>query len=250
MTKAGLIRLALIAALLGMLEVMVRIGRIDPLTMQAPHKMVIDLYSMLASGKLNKAIAKTMGNAAIAFMIAVSMGVISGLLIHRLRRLRETLDPLFATYYAIPVFAFYPLLILLLGLGDAPQIFIGVMLGFVAVVVNTLNGLDRVPRVLLKTARVNGMNPFETALKITLPSAAPYILTGAKFAEAYSLIGVIGAEFIMSTGGMGYEISFAYNNFDNATMYPLIILILTASITINMLISRWEKSLLKRRGLQ
>jgi len=250
MTKAGLIRLALIAALLGMLEVMVRIGRIDPLTMQAPHKMVIDLYSMLSSGKLNKAIAKTMGNAAIAFMIAVSMGVISGLLIHRLRRLRETLDPLFATYYAIPVFAFYPLLILLLGLGDAPQIFIGVMLGFVAVVVNTLNGLDRVPRVLLKTARVNGMNPFETALKITLPSAAPYILTGAKFAVAYSLIGVIGAEFIMSTGGMGYEISFAYNNFDNATMYPLIILILTASITINMLISRWEKSLLKRRGLQ
>jgi NitT/TauT family transport system permease protein len=250
MTKAGLIRLALIAALLGMLEVMVRIGRIDPLTMQAPHKMVIDLYSMLASGKLNKAIAKTMGNAAIAFMIAVSMGVISGLLIHRLRRLRETLDPLFATYYAIPVFAFYPLLILLLGLGDAPQIFIGVMLGFVAVVVNTLNGLDRVPSVLLKTARVNGMNPFETALKITLPSAAPYILTGAKFAVAYSLIGVIGAEFIMSTGGMGYEISFAYNNFDNATMYPLIILILTASITINMLISRWEKSLLKRRGLQ
>ena len=250
MTKAGLIRLALIAALLGMLEVMVRIGRIDPLTMQAPHKMVIDLYSMLASGKLNKAIAKTMGNAAIAFMIAVSMGVISGLLIHRLRRLRETLDPLFATYYAIPVFAFYPLLILLLGLGDAPQIFIGVMLGFVAVVVNTLNGLDRVPRVLLKTARVNGMNPFETALKLTLPSAAPYILTGAKFAVAYSLIGVIGAEFIMSTGGMGYEISFAYNNFDNATMYPLIILILTASITINMLISRWEKSLLKRRGLQ
>ena len=94
------------------------------------------------------------------------------------------------------------------------------------------------------------MNPFETALKITLPSAAPYILTGAKFAVAYSLIGVIGAEFIMSTGGMGYEISFAYNNFDNATMYPLIILILTASITINMLISRWEKSLLKRRGLQ
>jgi len=250
MTKAGLIRLVLIAAFVGMLEVMVRVGRIDALTMQAPHKMGLDLYAMLVSGKLNKAIAKTMGNAAIAFVIAVSLGVVSGLVIHRMKRLRETLDPLFATYYAIPVFAFYPLLILLLGLGDAPQIFIGVMLGYVAVVVNTLNGLDRVPRVLLKTARVHGMNPLETAIKITLPSAAPYILTGAKFAVAYSLIGVIGAEFIMSTGGMGYEISFAYNNFDNATMYPLIILILSASISINMVISHWEKSLLKRRGLQ
>ena len=64
------------------------------------------------------------------------------------------------------------------------------------------------------------------------------------------MIGVIGAEFIMSTGGMGYEISFAYNNFDNATMYPLILLILTVSVSINMVISAWEKTLLKRRGMQ
>ena len=54
----------------------------------------------------------------------------------------------------------------------------------------------------------------------------------------------------MSTGGMGYEISFAYNNFDNATMYPLILIILFVSISINMMISRWEKSLLTRRGLK
>ena len=250
MTGAGLIRLGLIALLVAVLEGLVRTGHIDPLTMQAPHKMALDLASILQTGKFNKAIAKTLGNAGIAFVIAVLSGVAAGLILHRLRRLRETLDPFFATYYAIPVFAFYPLLILLLGLGDAPQIFIGVMLGFVAVVVNTLNGLDRVPRVLLKTARVYGMRPLETALKITLPSAAPYILTGAKFAVAYSLIGVIGAEFIMSTGGMGYEISFAYNNFDNATMYPLILMILFVSITVNLLISAWEKALLKRRGLQ
>jgi hypothetical protein len=59
---------------------------------------------------------------------------------------------------------------------------------------------------------------------------------------------LIGAEFIMSRGGMGCEISFAYNNFDNATMYPLILLILLVSITINMLLARWEKRLMIRRG--
>ena len=74
------------------------------------------------------------------------------------------------------------------------------------------------------------------------------MLTGAKLAVAYSLIGVIGAEFIMSRGGMGYEISFAYTNFDNATMYPLILLILLVSIALNAALSRWEKALLKRRG--
>lgn len=243
-------RLLVLAGLIGLLEALCLAGVIKPLTMQPPHRIVMDLAAMLASGALNRAIAKTFGNAFVAFLIAMALGVTSALVIHRLRRVRDTLEPLFATYYAIPVFAFYPLLIILLGLGDAPQIFIGAMLGVVAVVVNTLNGLDRVPNVLLKTARVNQMGPVETALRVTLPCASPHILTGAKLAVAYSLIGVIGAEFIMSTGGMGYEISFAYNNFDNATMYPLILLILIVSITINMLIARWEKALMARRGLR
>jgi NitT/TauT family transport system permease protein len=123
------------------------------------------------------------------------------------------------------------------------------MLGVVAVIVNTLNGLDRVPRVLRKAARVERLGAAAVALKVALPYAAPYVLTGAKFAVAYTLIGIIGAEFIMSRGGMGYEISFAYNNFDNATMYPLIVLILAVSISINTALSWWEKRLLARRGL-
>jgi NitT/TauT family transport system permease protein len=162
--------------------------------------------------------------------------------------LRQGLEPLFATYYAIPVYAFYPLFIVLFGLGDAPQILIGFMLAVVAVIMNTLIGLDRVSRVLLKTARIHRLGPMRTALHITLPSAAPYLLTGVKLAVAYAFIGVIGAEFIMSNTGVGYEISFAYNNFDNATMYPLILLILVVSIAANSLLSRWEATLMRRRG--
>ena len=52
----------------------------------------------------------------------------------------------------------------------------------------------------------------------------------------------------MSNTGVGYEISFAYNNFDNATMYPLILLILVVSIVVNSLLSRWEATLMRRRG--
>ena len=91
-------------------------------------------------------------------------------LIHRWRALRETLDPLFAAYYAIPVYAFYPLFIVLFGLGDVPQMLIGFMLGLVAVIVNTLNGLDRVPRVLIKTARIHRLGPVATALQSRCPS--------------------------------------------------------------------------------
>jgi len=249
MRPAAICRVLLVIGVLVALEILCLTGVIDKITMQPPHRIALDLLKIVASGSLNGAILKTMGNAVMAFVIALAAGVVAAILLHRVRWLRDMLDPLFATYYAIPIFAFYPLLIILFGLGDVPQIFIGAMLGVVAVVVNTLIGLDRVPAVLLKTAWINGLGPVETAFRVTLPYAAPYILTGAKLAVAYSMIGIIGAEFIMSRGGMGYEISFAYTNFDNATMYPLIVLILIFSIVINALIARWEKTLMTRRGL-
>jgi NitT/TauT family transport system permease protein len=249
MTRVALYRLLVIVGVMALLEALCFLKVIDRITMPPPHQILRDLAAILMSGKLNAAIAKTMTNAAIAVTLALVVGVLTATLLHGYRAVRDTLDPLFATYYAVPIFAFYPLLIVLLGLGDAPQIMIGFMLGVVAVIVNTLNGLDRVPQVLKKTARIQRMGTIETALWVTLPYAAPYVLTGAKLAVAYSLIGIIGAEFIMSRGGMGYEISFAYNNFDNATMYPLILLILLVSIAVNGALSRWEKILLKRRGL-
>jgi len=223
---------------------------IDAFTMQPPSLIVRDLAVLLASGRVNNAIAKTLGNAAVAFALAVVIGVVAGSVIHYVGLLRATLDPLFATYYAIPVIAFYPMLIILFGLGDAPQIMIAFMLGVVAVIVNTLNGLDRVPHVLMKSARIARLSQVETAYKIALPYATPYILTGVKFAIAYSLIGIVGSEFIMSNAGMGFEIAFAYNNFDNKTMYPLIFLVLAVSITANLLVGAWEKRILLRRGLR
>ena len=243
-------RILVILAAVGILELLSRIGVIDAFTMQAPSKMVVDLWRLLISGKYNGAIFKTLSNAATAFVLSVSFGIVAAVVIHRIKTMREALDPLFATYYAIPVLAFYPLLIILFGLGDAPKIAIGFMLSVIAVIANTLNGLDRVPRVLLKTARIVQMTPVETAFRVTLPYAAPYLLTGVKFAVAYSLVGIIGSEFIMSSNGMGFEIAFAYNNYDNATMYPLIVLILVISITLNLLVSKWEGVILSRRGLR
>jgi NitT/TauT family transport system permease protein len=247
-TRIAHYRALVIAAAVLLLEGLCLAGVIDRLTMPPPHRILYDLVRILVSGSQNAAILKTLTNASIALALALVFGVLTALALHGQRAVRETLEPLFATYYAVPIFAFYPLLIVLMGLGDAPQIGIGFMLGVVAVIVNTLNGLDRVPRVLRKAAQVARLGAIETALSVTLPCAAPHVLTGAKLAVAYSLIGVIGAEFIMSRGGMGYEISFAYTNFDNATMYPLILLVLAVSIAVNAALARWEKALLARRG--
>ena len=250
MTRQSLYRIAVIAAALAFLEALCRIGTIDRLTMPPPSEIARDLWLMLRSGSMAGAMLKTLTNVAIAFLAAILSGVALGVILHGLRAARATLDPLFATYYAIPVFAFYPLLIILFGLGDTPQIVIGYMLAVVAVIVNTLNGLDRVTPVLIKTSQIYRMGKAATALRVTLPCAAPHLLTGVKLALAYAFIGIVGAEFLMSRTGMGYEISFAYNNFDNAVMYPLIVIIIALATAINMTLTHLEKALLRRRGYQ
>jgi len=243
----GRVRLALALALVLLLEALVRFGVIGRFAMIPPSEILWHLGDILLSGRLWPAIAKTLTDVALACAGAVVVGVVLGTLIHRWRALREALDPLFAAYYAIPVYAFYPLFIVIFGLGDFPQVLIGFMLGLVAVIVNTFNGLDRVPRVLVKTARIHRLGPVATALRISLPFAAPYIFTGVKLAVAYSFIGVIGAELIMSRTGLGYEIGYAYNNFDNAVMYPLIVFVLAVAASVNAMFFLWEKKLLARR---
>ena len=155
----GRVRFALAVALVLLLEALCRFGVINRFSMIPPSEILWHLGRLLASAQMWPAILKTLTNVVVACVAAIVVGVILGTLIHRWRALRETLDPLFAAYYAIPVYAFYPLFIVIFGLGDLPQVLIGFMLGLVAVVVNTLNGLDRVPRVLIKTARIHRLGP-------------------------------------------------------------------------------------------
>ena len=62
----------------------------------------------------------------LALVLALGVGIVAGALLHGCAALRDTLDPLFATYYAVPVFAFYPFFIVVFGLGDLPQVLIAI----------------------------------------------------------------------------------------------------------------------------
>lgn len=248
MSRVGLYRLLAVAAPVLLLELACRTGLVPPLTMPPPSAWAVGLFEILKSGRMNGAMLKTLGNVAAAFVLASVVGVALGAAIHRLPPVRRLLEPLFSTYYAIPIYAFYPLFIVVFGLGDAPQVLIGFMLGVVGVIVSALNGLDSVPAVLTKTARVMRLSPLATAWEVALPYAAPHLFTGVKLAAAYAFIGVIGAEFIMSQSGLGYEIRFAFDNLDNQVMYPLILLILLVAVGINMTLDGWDVRLRARRG--
>jgi NitT/TauT family transport system permease protein len=246
--RVTLYRVLAVAVPVVLIELACRIGWINRLTLPPPSEMVVGLYGILKSGRMNGAILETLRNVLAAFAGSVVIGIVLGAAIHRVAMARRLLEPLFSTYYAVPIYAFYPLLIVLFGLGDRPEIVIGLMLGVVAVIAATLNGLDSVPQVLIKTARVFHLGPLTAALRVALPYAAPHLFTGVKLAVAYSFIGVIGAEFIMSESGLGYEIRYAYENLDNGVMYPLILLVLVIAVAVNMTLDAWDRALRARRG--
>lgn len=249
MSRLRLYQITVVAGFILLLEALCLAGFIDKITMPPPHIILRDLFRMLIAGRYFGEIGKSIVNVLVAFASAYLVGVIVGTILHGHKTTRAILDPLFATYYAIPVFAFYPLFIVMFGLGDGPQVLIGFMLAVVAVIITTLNGLDRVPHVLTKVARVHRMGTVATALKLKLPAAAPYLFTGIKLSVSYAFVSVIAAEFILSPAGLGREIADAYNDFNNRRMYALMLLLLAIATVVNSALHAWDIRWARRRGI-
>jgi len=243
----GWTRVAVIVGFVAAIEVLCRLKVINPLTLIPPSEMASSLWELIVSGRITDDIAQTFSTVAIAFALSVVTGFILGAVIHALPRVRRAVDPLLASYYSIPFFVFYPLLIALFGLNTIPLIVIGFVFATAAMVISTLNGLDRVPRVMSKTTRVLRMSSARSVWFVTLPAAAPYLFTGLKLALAYSFIGVIAGEFILSGGGLGFSIAYAYNNFDNQTMYALMMFVLVIATVMNGALHVWEQHMMRRR---
>jgi ABC-type nitrate/sulfonate/bicarbonate transport system permease component len=232
MTRVGLIRIAVVAAAVGALELACRLGFVKHQVIIPPSEMTNALYGLLASGVLNADIQRTLGIIAIVIVVSILLGFVLGLAIHALPRVREAIEPFFATYYAVPIFIFYPVLIAIFGLSPIPIVLIGVATAVVAMIIATLNGLDRVPPVLTKVARVHRLGRITTALTLQLPAAAPYLFTGVKLSVSYGFIAVIAAEFILSPAGLGRDISDAYTDFNNRRMYALILSLLVFALVL------------------
>lgn len=249
MNRINAWRAGIVGSLVLLLELLCRTGAISARVLIPPSEMAVHLFALLRSGRIDADLSGTLGNVAASIVLAVTVGFALGGLIHSLPRVRRAIEPFLASYYALPFFAFYPVLIVLFGIGRLPIVVIGFLFGVVAMLMATLNGFDRIPRAMVRTAKAYRMDPVRTALRIKLPYAAPFLFTGVKLAVAYSFIGVIAAEFIMASSGLGYSIAYAFNNFDNRTMYALMLLIIVLVTVVNALLYVFENRLMRRRGL-
>lgn len=249
-SKVAAARLAFVASTFILLELMCRLGVINRVTMIPPSEMFVSLWEILRSGRFNADIAFTLYNIIAATILATTAGFFIGAGLHAIPRVRRLIEPLLSAYYAIPTFVFYPLLIVTFGVGSTALIVMGAMFGIVAMIVNTMLGLSHVPPAVVRTGSILKLDALRQLILIRLPAAAPHLVTGVKLSVAYSVIGIVAGEFILATSGIGKRIAFAYDNFDNKTMYGMLLLLLIGVTIVNGVLSLWESRLHRRFGRQ
>ena len=246
MTRYGWVRLGIVTSVGLILEILCRTSVIPRLIMIPPSEMLASAWQLLASGEIKGDLYFSVVNIAFAIGLSVVGGFLTGLAIYSMPLLRATLEPFLTSYSAVPPIVFYPMLIVIFGLNRVPQIIIAVMFGLVPMAMNTINGLYRIRPVFLKVGRAHRVSAVASVFRIKLPAAAPYLFVGVTLAVSYSVIGVIGTEFILSASGIGHQISFAYDNYDNRTMYGLVALLLVIATLLNSTLRYYSQRMLQR----
>ncbi len=140
------------------------------------------------------------------------------------------------------------MLIVIFGLNRVPQIIIAVMFGLVPMAINTINGLYRIRPVFLKVGRAHRVSALVRFFASSFRRRRLIFLSASTLAVSYSVIGVISTEFILSASGIGHQISFAYDNYDNRAMYGLVVLLLIIATLLNSTLRYYSQRMLREVG--
>jgi NitT/TauT family transport system permease protein len=216
------------------LEAAPRIGLVDSFSMVPISEMATTAGGLLVDPVfLSDNLLPSLLAIGLSFVLAGTLGILVGLVVWMFPWARKILDPWLATYYAIPTFALYPLLVVLLGVGLLPIVLLGTLFAVVAMISATVDGLDSIPASVLRLTKVLEMGSVDRLFKVLIPAALPQISVGLRLALSYSLIMVLASEFVLSTRGIGHFISNAYNDFAIADMYAGVLIVFALALAVN-----------------
>jgi len=245
-SKTWVIRLASITLVLSAWEIGGR--HINPLFMSYPSAIATAGVALVQSGELLEALKSSLLTLLIGFGTASCIGIALGLLIGRYRYVDAATDWLVNALYATPLIAVIPLVILWFGLGDSAKLFIVTILTVFPVLINTASGVRNVPRALIDVGAAFAANERQVFLKIILPAVLPYIMTGLRLGIGRAIIGMVAAEFFTAITGLGALIVKYGNQYDTASMFVPILILMLLGVALTALVRRVEEMFAPWRG--
>jgi len=222
----GLAALFLLAAAL---EAVVRFGLVPKLVLAAPSETALAIGRLAAEEGLFRALGATLLTALAAVGAAVAAGLPAGYWLYKHPRFGAAYRNWLAAPFAAPLVLVYPVVLVLFGRTYASTGFMGFLVGLVAIVLYTREGLAAVPPTLVRVGRAFNLTPRQEFWKILLPAGTPMIFTGIRLGTIYALVNIIGVEFLINFGGLGFVVSETYDKFDTPGMYGAIVFVILVS---------------------
>jgi len=179
------------------------------------------------------------------FLIGASLGLLFGIAVGLFRRTEKLVDPTVQMIRMIPSLAIVPLFVLWFGIGELSKILIIAQATFFQLYINTFLGIRNVDKKLFEVTYVLGYSRMKQIIRLVLPAALPSILLGVRISFGISWLGLVVAELIASTSGIGYMMSDARQFADTPVVFVGIFLFAILGLTADSLIRLLQHRLLR-----
>jgi ABC-type nitrate/sulfonate/bicarbonate transport system permease component len=161
----------------------------------------------------------------LGFAIALALGFAFAIALHLSDTLRRAFYPLLVASQTVPVIAIAPILIVWLGFGIGPKLAIIALVCFFPITVNTLDGLRSVDPELPRMMRTLDAGRSQILRRVEIPSALPFLFSGAKIAAAISVIGAVFGEWAGADEGLGHLILIAQGQLQTARVFAAVVVL-------------------------
>ena len=165
--------------------------------------------------------------------VAIVAGIPLAVLMARIRWLDWALDLPINAFYATPLVALVPLLVLWFGIYLKAKVIVVFLFAVFPILINTYQGVRECDKNMLEVARSFRSTEWQVWQDVLLPFALPYVAAGIRLAIGRGLVGMVIAEFYTTISGLGFMITRYANNFEmDKTFVPVIVLmVLGVSLT-------------------
>ena len=212
---------AILLIVLGIWEGVVHLFEMPRYILPAPSKIVVTLFAEHA--QLLKHTLVTLQEMLLGFLLAVSIGVPLAVLMFEFPTLEKAFYPYVIGSQTVPVFAIAPLLVLWFGFGIASKVIMAALIVFFAIVLNTLDGLKSTDPDTVNLLRILRATRWQILWKVRIPSALPFIFSGAKIGISISTIGAVIGEWVGAKAGLGYLMLYANGTLQVSLVFAAIL---------------------------
>lgn len=221
--------------------------RLGPFFVAEPLDTARRLLTIAGNGVLAEHTWSTLRLALSGFATATVAGVLVPVALAFQPRLRDALEPYVRGAMGVPPFALAPLLVLWLGIGEAPKFTIVFTVVFFLMYVACDSGLRNVDRRLVAMARVVGASGFQVAREVMFRSTLPFVLVGMKIALPRSVGAAIVGEMMVAERGLGFYITHAREMADQTGTFAGVVAVSILVLLINGGLRQVERMTLAHR---